>query len=244
MENINSHLAQLEKEPDNTSLLITIGKYYQFNANYEDAKKFFKMALKVNPDSYETYYHLGCQNSVHLYFPYLYKAIALAKKYHDHDFASKVISYISEHYTSLGDEYFESEDVTKATYYFKKAIATNPNCTTAYNGLGHYYYYVKMNYPKAKIYYQISIKTSKIVEHSDSNTRYWKQLNTRPYMRALHGLGLCNFHLGHRIYDPLLLNESLNIFNKMLRLNPDDNQGVRYLISDVYLKDGAVRRSH
>lgn len=55
---------------------------------------------------------------------------------------------------------------------------------------------------------------------------FWLDLDSRPYMRALHGKGLCLWRLGRPA-------EARRIFAHMLRLNPNDNQGVRFLIPDI-----------
>jgi tetratricopeptide (TPR) repeat protein len=57
----------------------------------------------------------------------------------------------------------------------------------------------------------------------------WHYLDNRPYLRALHGYGLTHWRLER-------YNEALNVFQRMLWLNPSDNQGVRFLVSDVKAK--------
>jgi tetratricopeptide (TPR) repeat protein len=54
----------------------------------------------------------------------------------------------------------------------------------------------------------------------------WLCLDNRPYLRCLHGYGLCLWRL-HRI------REAREVFNRMLWLNPSDNQGARFLIHDI-----------
>ena len=49
---------------------------------------------------------------------------------------------------------------------------------------------------------------------------FWRILNTRPYMRALEALSDCMWDMGER-------EESVALLREMLRLNPNDNQGVR-----------------
>ena len=56
---------------------------------------------------------------------------------------------------------------------------------------------------------------------------YWAEIDTRPYMRARHGLGLILMQL-HR-YD-----EALKEFDILMDLNPNDNQGIRFLLADVH----------
>ncbi len=49
---------------------------------------------------------------------------------------------------------------------------------------------------------------------------FWKDVDTRPYMRALYGLSFCLWDTGER-------HEAVAILGELLRLNPDDNQGNR-----------------
>lgn len=55
---------------------------------------------------------------------------------------------------------------------------------------------------------------------------FWLDLDTRPFMRALHGKGLCLWRLAR-------LDEARQVFGWMLVLDPDDNQGVRFLMDDL-----------
>ena len=48
-------------------------------------------------------------------------------------------------------------------------------------------------------------------------------------MRCMHGFGLCLWRLGR-------FEEAECVFERMLWLNPTDNQGVRFLIEDVRAK--------
>jgi tetratricopeptide (TPR) repeat protein len=54
----------------------------------------------------------------------------------------------------------------------------------------------------------------------------WGHINNRPYLRALHGLALCLWRLNQRP-------EAIAILERMLWLNPPDNQGVRFLLPDI-----------
>ncbi len=53
--------------------------------------------------------------------------------------------------------------------------------------------------------------------------RFWLDQRTRPYMRARLGLAQCLWESGQR-------SEAAAHYTEMLRLNPNDNQGVRYLL--------------
>jgi tetratricopeptide (TPR) repeat protein len=54
----------------------------------------------------------------------------------------------------------------------------------------------------------------------------WGLIDNRPFMRCLHGYGLCLWRLGR-------FEEAERVFDRMLWLNPPDNQGVRFLIGEV-----------
>jgi tetratricopeptide (TPR) repeat protein len=55
---------------------------------------------------------------------------------------------------------------------------------------------------------------------------FWLDVDSRPFMRALHGRGLCLWRLGR-------MDEARQVFAWMLELNPNDNQGVRFLLHDI-----------
>ena len=65
----------------------------------------------------------------------------------------------------------------------------------------------------------------------DDAGSFWGLLETRPYMRARHELALALWRLGHR-------EEAVAHYREMLRLNPNDNQGIRYLLIDALLELG------
>jgi hypothetical protein len=54
----------------------------------------------------------------------------------------------------------------------------------------------------------------------------WGLIDNRPFLRCLSGFGLCLWRLGR-------FEEAGQVFDRMLWLNPSDNQGVRFLLSDV-----------
>ena len=54
----------------------------------------------------------------------------------------------------------------------------------------------------------------------------WGHIDNRPFLRCMHGYGLCLWRLGH-------FDAAGSVFDRMLWLNPSDNQGVRFLIDDV-----------
>lgn len=65
----------------------------------------------------------------------------------------------------------------------------------------------------------------------DDVGHFWGLLETRPYMRARHGLALVSWRMGER-------DEAVLHYQDMLRLNPGDNQGIRYTLLDALLELG------
>jgi len=62
---------------------------------------------------------------------------------------------------------------------------------------------------------------SKTFENSTGH--FWLDQRTRPYMRARLGLAQCLWESGQRV-------QAVEHYTEMLRLNPNDHQGVRYLL--------------
>ncbi len=54
----------------------------------------------------------------------------------------------------------------------------------------------------------------------------WGWVNNRPFLRCVHGHGLCLWRLERR-------DDAERVFERMLSLNPLDNQGARFLLSDL-----------
>ena len=54
----------------------------------------------------------------------------------------------------------------------------------------------------------------------------WGHVDNRPFLRCLHGLGLCFWRLGN-------LDEAAKTFIRILWLNPSDNQGERFNLAHV-----------
>ena len=66
---------------------------------------------------------------------------------------------------------------------------------------------------------------------------FWGFLETRPYMRARAGLASTLLKLGD-------VDGAIDHFQDILRLNPNDNQGIRYILLGCLLErgdDGALK---
>ncbi len=54
----------------------------------------------------------------------------------------------------------------------------------------------------------------------------WGLIDNRPFLRCMHGFGLCLWRLGRE-------GAAATLFERMLWLNPADNQGIRFLLPQI-----------
>ncbi len=82
--------------------------------------------------------------------------------------------------------------------------------------------------PKDAIrHYEVGLRIGELSLPGDfSGLLPWRLIDNRPFLRCLQGYGLCLWRL--RRFD-----EALAVFERILWLNPSDNQGVRFVIDDV-----------
>jgi len=82
--------------------------------------------------------------------------------------------------------------------------------------------------PKVAIrHYEVGVRIGELSLGPDFDGLLpWGHIDNRPFLRCMHGFGLCLWRLER-------FEEAERIFGRMLWLNPSDNQGVRFLIDDV-----------
>lgn len=79
----------------------------------------------------------------------------------------------------------------------------------------------------AGLYYEVGVRIGEYSLGDGFNGLLsWGAIENRPFLRCLHGYGLC-------LWRAKRFKEAADVFNKMLWLNPNDNQGVRFLVPDV-----------
>jgi tetratricopeptide (TPR) repeat protein len=64
----------------------------------------------------------------------------------------------------------------------------------------------------------------------------WIHLANRPFLRAAHGFGLALERERRHL-------DAVDVYERVLRLNPDDNQGIRFLLPRLYLEAGALAKA-
>ena len=80
---------------------------------------------------------------------------------------------------------------------------------------------------KAIRHYEVGLRIGELSLGDNFNgVLHWGNIDNRPFLRCMHGYGLCLWRLDQ-------FDAAERVFNRMLWLNPSDNQGVRFLIDDV-----------
>jgi pentatricopeptide repeat protein len=101
-----------------------------------------------------------------------------------------------------------------------KALQMDSDCIEAYEYLGS----LEPIFETAILYYKNGIGIAKRIyaktHFKDGIGNFWMIHETRPFMRCMQALADCLRHMG-RFHD------AISIYEEMIRLNPNDNQGVR-----------------
>lgn len=127
---------------------------------------------------------------------------------------------------------WESTDPEQRIALAKQAIEISPLCADAYNLLAEES--AKTLDEAIALYHKAVAAGEAAIGPEDFKEfagRFWGFHETRPYMRARHGLGEALWAAGDK-------EGAINNFNEMLELNPGDNQGIRYVLAAKLLDTG------
>jgi len=122
-------------------------------------------------------------------------------------------------------------DEEKATSLCRKALTIHPDCVDALSMLAE----IESASVKGFIIsMEKAVKAGREYLGKDyfeqERGNFWGLLETRPFMRAMAQLGQGYMQLGKEGYG-----KAINIFEEMLALNPNDNQGIRDILLGCYL---------
>lgn len=120
-------------------------------------------------------------------------------------------------------EAFESRDPARRQELAREALTISPDCADAYVLLAE-----RARGPREAL--SLYTKGVEAGERAlgpavfqEAAGHFWGILETRPYMRAREGLAATLWTVGRR-------DEAIDHLKEMLRLNPNDNQGIRYTL--------------
>lgn len=113
----------------------------------------------------------------------------------------------------------------------RKALTLSPDCADAYVLLAE----ATRDPLEAKAFYEQGVEAGERAlgpqPFAEDVGHFWGIMETRPYMRARQGLAEVLWVLGER-------QDAIGHATDMLRLNPGDNQGIRYLLANWLLAAG------
>jgi len=124
----------------------------------------------------------------------------------------------------------EAGDSRGAHRILMNLLAADLRCLDAHAHLGNFVF--DHSPEKAIRHYEVGVGIGELsLGESFNGVLHWGHINNRPFLRCMHGYGLCLGRLGR-------LKEAEEVFTRMLWLNPSDNQGARFLLSE--LREGKV----
>jgi tetratricopeptide (TPR) repeat protein len=113
----------------------------------------------------------------------------------------------------------------------RQALEISPDCADAYVLLAE----EARSLPEAKQLFEQGVRAGERAlgpqMFEEDVGHFWGMIETRPYMRARAGLASCLWQLGER-------QVAIDHYVDMLRLNPGDNQGIRYVLANCLLRQG------
>lgn len=122
----------------------------------------------------------------------------------------------------------QDETPAKGKKLIEQALALDSDNADAYNYLAS----LETDVDKALAVYRQAVEAG---ERSlgekfmkENKGHFWGLIETRPYMRAKAGVADC-------LYAKNRMNAAVEVYREMIELNPNDNQGVRYLLSTILL---------
>ncbi len=133
-----------------------------------------------------------------------------------------------EYLFSRGMDHLWAGWIVEAEAYYREALRIDPGHADAWVHLGNRRFEdgrvaeALGHYERA----QRAAEARTIGDPAHYAAPFWLEVDSRPFMRALHGRGLCLWQMGR-------VDEARQVFAWMMELNPNDNQGVRFLLAGL-----------
>jgi hypothetical protein len=116
-------------------------------------------------------------------------------------------------------------DYIGAREILMEALGTDLRCLDAHAHLGNLEF--DQSPMQAITHYEIGMRIGELSVTPDfGGLLQWGHVYNRPFLRCLHGYGLCLWRMGH-------FAQAQQVFERILSLNPNDNQGIRFCWNDV-----------
>ncbi len=135
---------------------------------------------------------------------------------------------------------WDNPDVKMRIRLAKKALKVSLDCADAYVLLAEE---EARTVQKSKTLFQQGVEAGRralgedFFQDEENIGHFWGILETRPYMRALAGLADSLWQMGNKEQAELH-------YREMLRLNPGDNQGIRFVLLELLLDMNNLEKVH
>lgn len=109
-------------------------------------------------------------------------------------------------------------------------LAADLTCLDAHAHLGNFAFDCR---PEDAIrHYEVGVRIGQLSLGADfDGVLLWDRIDNRPFLRCIHGFGLCLWRVGRK-------EEAATLFERMLWLNPTDNQGIRFVLPQIRAGEG------
>jgi len=130
-----------------------------------------------------------------------------------------------ENPTCHAAELMEAGDREGAREILMEVLGADLRCIDAHAHLGNLVF--ERSPERAIVHYEVGVRIGELsLPAGFDGLLVWGRLYNRPFLRCLHGYGLCLWRLGR-------VAEAQQVFERILSLNPNDNQGVRFCLEDL-----------
>jgi len=127
--------------------------------------------------------------------------------------------------TSDAAELAAAGDLDGARELLMDTLLRDMRCLDAHAHLGNHLF--NRSPQRALMHYEIGIQIGELsLPDGFDGVLPWGSLYNRPFLRCLHGYALCLWRLDHT-------EEAIQVFERILALNPNDNQGARFCWNDA-----------
>lgn len=122
-------------------------------------------------------------------------------------------------------ELAESGDIEGSRQLLMDTLGADLRCIDAHAHLGNLMF---DRWPeRAIVHYEVGMRIGELsLPAGFDGLLLWGHIYNRPFLRCLHGYALCLWRLGK-------VPEAQQVFERILALNPNDNQGVRFCWQEV-----------
>jgi tetratricopeptide (TPR) repeat protein len=138
---------------------------------------------------------------------------------------------IRQRQTKTGESYTAARahvirDRDGAREILMELLCTDLRCLDAHAHLGLLEF--DRSPKRAIVHYEIGVRIGELsLPPGFDGVLVWGRIYNRPFLlRCLHGYGVCLWRLGR-------FEEAKEDFQRILSLNPNDNQGIRFLLPEV-----------